>query len=171
MKSSFQKLIGMMLPVLLPLLLGILLISAAPSYNSDSDRIEYIQEEYSNAEIISQNVYPKYIICEFRCDDGIGYCLFQKILGRWQYDHAVISQDTIALGDFYMGDTFYHAIITDIDNAASVEISYVNITSAEIVRQITMDTQGRTMFVVAAAKDNHEIHSISFLDASGNPLN
>ena len=170
MKSRLSQFLAPLIPALLPLLLGILYISAFPSYDTELERTEYIQSEYLGAEIISQQNFPKYIICEFRSDEGIGYCLFQKILGRWQYDHSVVTEESIAVGDFYMGDTFHHALVTSIDNANSVTITYVNITSGEIVREETIETNGQTMFVVPAAKDNHEIYSIAFFDASGQPI-
>lgn len=171
MKSRLTQFFMPLIPVLLPLLLGLLIISASPSYDTEESRIEYVQSQYTNAEVFSQQSFQKYIICEFRSEDGIGYCLFQNILGRWQFDHSVISEEAIAIGDFYMGDTFYHAIVTDLEDTDTVTISYVNITSAEIVREETIQTNGQTMFVVAAAKDNHEIDSVTFYDASGQPLN
>jgi len=170
MKSSYQKMLALIIPCILPLLLGIVAVFLFPSYSTPEKQASFIEEQYPTAQILSRQNFEKYTVYEIGTEDSIGYALYQKVLGRWIYDHDLLSSDDIAIGDFYMGDTMYHAVIFRCEGVHSVQASYVNPFNSLDMGTVTTETHGRTMLVLPAEDDDFIIGSIKLLDESGNTL-
>jgi len=171
MLSRLKQVFLMTIPILLPLLGGLLFLSLSPNYETPQERSLLLQEQQPGIEIISEQTVGRYIITEFRSQEVVGFGVFQKTLGRWKFDHMTVSQENLIYDSFYMNDTLYFLVGTRLDNAESVTIQFINGLNGLDAGLQTYPLEGETLLILPAAKDTDEIQFVSFLDTSGNLLN
>ena len=170
MVSRLKQIFLMTIPILLPLLGGLLFLSLSPNYEAPQDRSLLLQEQQPGIEILSEQTVGRYIITEFRSQEVVGFGVFQKTLGRWKFDHMTVSQENLICDSFYMNDTLYFLIGTRLEEAASVTIQFVNGLNGQDAGLQTYPLEGKTLLILPAAQDTDEIQDITFRDASGNIL-